>query len=66
MNKPKYGNIYGEIVTYEQAAQRTNLSVFTIRKLAAECGAALKVGRSARINIQKLIDYICTFEAESK
>lgn len=65
MNKAKNcRNINGEIVTIEQAALRTNLSVYTIRRLAGECGAALKIGRSYRINIQKLIDYLCTFEAE--
>ena len=61
MNKPKNcRNINGDIVTINQAALRTNLSVYTIRRLASECGAALKIGRSYRINIQKLIDYLST------
>ena len=63
MNKPKYTNISGEILTMEQAAQRLNLGMSTVRQKAAECGAALKIGRSYRINIQKLIDYLCTLEA---
>ena len=64
MNKPKYNdNISGEILTLEQASKRLNLGMSTIRVKAAECGAALKIGRSYRINIQKLIDYLCTFEA---
>ena len=64
MNKSKNQNLSGEIVTLEQAAKRVNLGISTVRIKAAECGAALKIGRSYRINIQKLIDYLCTFEAE--
>lgn len=64
MNKSKNRNISGEIVTLEQAAKRVNLGISTVRTKAEECGAALKIGRSYRINIQKLIDYLCTFEAE--
>lgn len=64
MNKAKNQNLSGEIVTVEQAAKRVNLGISTVRIKAAECGAALKIGRSYRINIQKLIDYLCTFEAE--
>ena len=63
MNKQKYNNLSGEILTLEQAAQRLNLGLSTVRQKAAECGAALKIGRAYRINIQKLIDYLCTFEA---
>ena len=56
-------NINGDLLTIEQAAQRLNLGLSTVRRLAKECGAALKIGRAYRINIQKLIDYLCTFEA---
>ena len=58
MNKAKNQNLDGEIVTLEQAAKRVNLGISTVRIKAAECGAALKIGRSYRINIQKLIDYL--------
>ena len=64
MNKPKRNNNNtGEIVTLEQASQRVNLGMSTVRAKANECGAALKIGRSYRINIQKLIEYLYTFEA---
>lgn len=64
MNKPNNNNnVNGEILTLEQAAQRVNLGLSTVRVKAQECGAALKIGRSYRINIKKLIDYLCTFEA---
>ena len=56
-------NINGDLLTVEQAAQRLNLCLSTVRRLSKECGAALKIGRSYRINIKKLIDYLCTFEA---
>ena len=63
MNKSQNRDSTGEILTLEQAARRLNLGMSTIRVKAAECGAALKIGRSYRIYIQKLIDYLCTFEA---
>ena len=63
MNKPKYDNQSGELLTLEQAALRLNLGLSTVRKLTNECGAGRKIGRSYRIKIQKLVDYIDTFEA---
>ena len=66
MNKSQNLSIDGEIVTLEQAAKRVNLGLSTVKAKAGECGAALKIGRSYRINIRKLIDYLCTFEAETR
>lgn len=66
MKKREHQNAFSEIGTLEQAAERTNLGMTTVRKLANECGAALKIGRSYRINIPKLIDYLCTFEDTEK
>lgn len=63
MNKTENKNVNGEILTIEQAASRVNLGVTAVRKYASECNAALKIGRSYRINIQKLIEYLCTFES---
>ena len=63
MNKLSNKDSTGEILTLEQAAQRVNLGVGAVRKYANESGAALKIGRSYRINIKKLIEYLCTFEA---
>lgn len=64
MHKLSNKDSNGEIVTLEQAAQRVNLGISAVRKYAKECGAALKIGRSYRINIQKLIDYLCTMTVE--
>ena len=63
MHKLSNTDSNGEILTKEQAAQRVNLGVGAVTKYANECGAALKIGRSYRINIKKLIEYLCTFEA---
>lgn len=63
MRKRANGNIMGEIVTIEQAAARTNLGMQKIRKLAEESNSVLKFGRAYRINIQKLLNYLYTFEA---
>ena len=62
MHKMSNTNSSAPIQTVEQAASNTNLGIGTVRKLAAECGAALKIGRSYRINFPKLIEYISTFE----
>lgn len=62
MKKTNNKNVNGEILTLEQAASRVNLGVTAVRKYANECGAALKIGRSYRINIHKLVDYLCTFQ----
>jgi hypothetical protein len=64
MHKLSTKDSNGEILTLEQAAHRVNLGVGAVRKYAKECGAALKIGRSYRINIQKLIDYLCTMTIE--
>ena len=63
MRKRANDNIMGEIVTIEQAAARTNLGMQKIRNLAKESNSVLKFGRAYRINIQKLLDYLYTFEA---
>ena len=61
MNKVVYRNENGEIVTLGQAAARVNLGITTVRRLAYECGAALKIGRCLRIDMSKLVEYIKTF-----
>ena len=63
MKKAINQDISGEITTLEQTAKRVNLGLSTVRKLADECGASLKIGRSYRIDIAKLIEYLKSFEA---
>ena len=66
MHKTTSYDAYPELVKVTHAAEITSLSVNTVRKYADECGASLKIGRAYRIRIRKLIDYLCTFERETK
>ena len=65
MNKLSNRNENGEIVTLGQAAARVNLGITSVRRLAHECGATLKIGRNLRIDMPKLLEYLRTFEADS-
>ena len=47
----------------EMAQERYNLGASTIRKLADECDATLKIGKSVRYEFQKLDAYILSFRA---
>lgn len=62
MNKPKNRNLNGELLTLPQACERTNLGSATIRRLADECGASIKIGKSYRVRMDKLLSYIYSFE----
>ena len=66
MNKIKNANAFGEIITFFQAAERFNLGVCTVRKLAKESGSGLRIGRSYRINAPKFYEYLCSFTIEKK
>lgn len=50
-------------VPLNEAARRSGFSPSVVRKKAAECGAAVKVGRNYRIEIKKFLDYLRTHEA---
>jgi hypothetical protein len=63
MHKLKTQNVNAEIVKLQQACERTNMGSGTVRRLADECGASLKIGKLYRIDINKLLDYIRTFKA---
>ena len=58
MNKLKNRNKYGEIITLQQACEETNLCAHTVRKIAKESGAALKIGKSYRIIRNVFLEYI--------
>lgn len=51
-------NLDGKFVDTKQACLLLNLGRHTIRRLADECGAGIKVGRAYRIDSEKLIDYV--------
>lgn len=57
MNKPNRSSdaLYK---TIDQVMQETNLCRKTVRTLAEEAGAIIKIGRSLRINVKKLYEHI--------
>lgn len=62
MKKRSEDSQEGVFLTIEGACTLTNLGRNTVRRLARECNAARKIGKSFRINRQILLDYIDTFE----
>lgn len=58
MNKSKNRNYNGELLTYQQTAEKSNLGINTVMKLALESGALVKIGRISRVNWKIFFDYI--------
>jgi hypothetical protein len=50
-------------LTVDMASKITSLGRNTVRRMAQECNAVRKIGKSVRINRKILLDYIDTFEA---
>ena len=63
MNKSTRRNDEGVLLTLEQTASLLNLGISTVQLHAKQCGALLKIGRSVRIDREKLMAYLRTFEA---
>lgn len=58
MNKLKTGNLKGELLTYQQTAERINIGINTVMKLSRESGALVKIGRIARVDWNVFYNYI--------
>lgn len=58
MNKTLHRNERGQFVTVDMAAYELNLGITTTRRLAAESGAMIRIGRSLRIDLEKLVQYV--------
>ena len=58
MNRIKNKNYNGELLTYQQTAEKSNLGINTVMKLALESGALVKIGRISRVNWKIFFDYI--------
>lgn len=58
MNKLKNKNFEGKLLTYQQTAEKSNLGINTVMKLAKESGALVKIGKIARVNWNVFYDYI--------
>lgn len=61
MRKPQYSNKNTEktrYITYEQASERYQLGRSSLIKIANECGAIRKIGRSVRLNLDVMDEAI--------
>lgn len=58
MNKSKSRNFKGELLTYQQTAEKSNIGINTVMKLARESGALIKIGRIARVDWNVFYNYI--------
>lgn len=58
MNKLKNKNFKGELLTYQQTAEKSNIGINTVMKLARESGALIKIGRIARVDWNVFYNYI--------
>ena len=58
MNKSKNRNSKGELLTYQQTAENSNMGINTVMKLARESGALIKIGRIARVDWNVFYNYI--------
>jgi len=58
MNKSKNRNFKGELLTYQQTAEKSNIGINTVMKLARESGALIKIGRIARVDWNVFYSYI--------
>lgn len=58
MNKLKNRNFNGELLTYRQTAEKSNIGINTVMKLAKESGALIKIGKIARVNWNVFYNYI--------
>lgn len=58
MNKLKNRDFNGELLTYKQTAEKSNIGINTVMKLAAESGALVKIGHIARVDWNIFYKYI--------
>lgn len=58
MNELKNRNFNGELLTYQQTAEKSNIGINTVMKLAKESGTLVKIGKIARVNWNAFYDYI--------
>lgn len=58
MNKLKNKSFNGELLTYQQTAEKSNLGINTVMKLSKESRSLVKIGKIARVNWNVFYDYI--------
>ncbi len=57
-------DLQGRYVTVQQMARIANIGETTVRKIAQECNATRKIGKSLRINREIFCDWIETQYSE--
>lgn len=60
MNQLKNKNPKGEFLTYQQVAERSNMGINTVMRLAKESGALIKIGRVSRVNWRVFYEYLAS------
>lgn len=50
------------LMNYKQAAERYNLSISTIRRLAGDSDALIKIGGCTRIDVEKMDEFVLSFK----
>ena len=48
-------------LTYKQACERYNLGMNTVQKLARQGDALVKIGKSARVDVEKMDKFVLSF-----
>lgn len=66
MNELKNRNFNGELLTYRQTAEKSNMGINTVMKLAKESGALVKIGKIARADWNTFYEYIISVYQVSK
>lgn len=66
MNELKNRNFNGELLTYRQMAEKSNMGINTVMKLAKESGALVKIGKIARTDWNTFYEYIISVYQVSK
>ena len=51
----------GILITYKQACERYNLGMNTVMKLARQGEALVKIGKSARVDVEKMDNFVLSF-----
>ena len=55
-------NNKGILITYKQACERYNLGMNTVMKLARQGEALVKIGKSARVDVEKMDSFVLSFK----
>lgn len=58
MNELKNRNWNGELLTYQQTAEKSNMGINTVMRLAKESGSLVKIGKISRVNWSVFYNYI--------